>query len=52
MAPKPTIKGKRILVKFGGNALSGEGDLDRFGQDIASLAAAGYDPLLVHGGGP
>ena len=45
-------KGRRILVKFGGNALSGEGDLDRFGQDIASLVKAGYDPVLVHGGGP
>jgi acetylglutamate kinase len=44
--------GRRILIKFGGNALSGEGDLDRFGQDIASLIAAGFQPILVHGGGP
>jgi acetylglutamate kinase len=52
MAKVPVLKGKRILVKFGGNALSGEGDLDRFGQDIASLIASGMDPVLVHGGGP
>ncbi len=52
MAPVPVLKGKRILVKFGGNALSGEEDLERFGQDIASLIAAGFDPVLVHGGGP
>lgn len=52
MAQLPVLKGKRILVKFGGNALSGEGDLERFGQDIASLIAAGFDPVLVHGGGP
>jgi acetylglutamate kinase len=48
----PVPKGRRILVKFGGNALSGEGDLDRFGQDVAALVTAGYDPVLVHGGGP
>jgi acetylglutamate kinase len=52
MSKAPVLKGKRILVKFGGNALSGEGDLERFGQDIASLVKAGYDPVLVHGGGP
>ena len=52
MTPVPVPKGKRILVKFGGNALSGEGDLDRFGQDIAALVAAGFVPVLVHGGGP
>ncbi len=44
--------GRRVLVKFGGNALSGEGDLERFGQDINSLRASGFQPILVHGGGP
>lgn len=44
--------GRRVLVKFGGNALSGEGDLERFGQDISSLLSAGFQPVLVHGGGP
>lgn len=44
--------GRRILIKFGGNALSGEGDLERFGQDLASLIASGFRPILVHGGGP
>lgn len=44
--------GRRILIKFGGNALSGEGDLERFGQDIASLLASHFRPILVHGGGP
>lgn len=43
---------RRILIKFGGNALSGEGDLERFGQDIASLIGSGFRPILVHGGGP
>lgn len=44
--------GRRILIKFGGNALSGEGDLERFAQDIASLITSGFRPVLVHGGGP
>lgn len=44
--------GRRILIKFGGNALSGEGDLERFAQDIASLIGSGFRPILVHGGGP
>jgi acetylglutamate kinase len=52
MAPVPVLKGRRILVKFGGNALSGAGDLERFGQDIAALIGAAFDPVLVHGGGP
>lgn len=41
-----------ILIKFGGNALSGEGDLKRFGEDIALLMSRGFQPVLVHGGGP
>ena len=45
-------EGRRVLVKFGGNALSGKGDLDRFSQDIAALIASGSHPIIVHGGGP
>ncbi|WP_019177287.1 acetylglutamate kinase [Methanomassiliicoccus luminyensis] len=44
--------GKRILIKFGGNALSGEGDLKRFSEDIARLLRSGVWPIIVHGGGP
>lgn len=43
---------KRVLIKFGGNALSGEGDLKRFSEDIAQLQRSGFRPLIVHGGGP
>ncbi|MDW5562805.1 MAG: acetylglutamate kinase [Methanomassiliicoccus sp.] len=43
---------RRVLVKFGGNALSGEGDLYRFGEDIASLIGSRFAPIIVHGGGP
>lgn len=47
-----TCDRRRVLVKFGGNALSGEGDLDRFSQDIEAIIASGISPVLVHGGGP
>jgi acetylglutamate kinase len=41
-----------ILIKFGGNSLSGPGDLDRFAAELAGLIERGYRPILVHGGGP
>jgi acetylglutamate kinase len=44
--------GRRILIKFGGNALSGPGDLERFSEDLAALIDYGFRPLIVHGGGP
>ena len=42
----------RILVKFGGNSLSGQGDLERFADELGELIGRGYRPILVHGGGP
>lgn len=42
----------RILIKFGGNSLSGPGDLGRFAGELAELIDRGYRPILVHGGGP
>ena len=41
-----------ILVKFGGNSLSGQGDLERFAGELAELIDRDYHPILVHGGGP
>ena len=42
----------RILIKFGGNSLGGPGDLERFAGEVAELITHGYQPILVHGGGP
>lgn len=46
------LRGKRILIKFGGNSLNGNGDLERMTQDIALLVSLGLKPIVVHGGGP
>jgi len=43
---------RRILVKLGGNALSGEGALNGIALQLAELIEAGFQPVLVHGGGP
>ncbi len=45
-------KDRKVVIKFGGSSLSGEGDLDRFSKDIADLIDNGIKPVIVHGGGP
>ena len=50
----PYIKqysGKTIVVKYGGNAMTGTGAHD-FSQDIVLMKQTGIDPVVVHGGGP
>ncbi|NLK26070.1 MAG: acetylglutamate kinase [Euryarchaeota archaeon] len=47
-----TANPRRILIKFGGNSLSGEGDLDNFVEDLGKLISQGFQLVLVHGGGP
>lgn len=46
------LRGKKILIKFGGNSLNGNGDLERMTKDIALLVSLGLKPIVVHGGGP
>jgi len=43
---------RRVVIKFGGSSLSGDGDLKRFGMDVAVLMSHGIQPVIVHGGGP
>ena len=43
---------KTIVVKFGGNAMTGSGGTDDFSQDIVLMKQTGMDPVVVHGGGP
>jgi acetylglutamate kinase len=44
---------KIVVVKYGGNAISGhDDDLDRFAQDIVLMRSVGMRPVVVHGGGP
>jgi len=42
---------KTIVVKYGGNAMTGTGP-DDFSQDIVLMKQTGIDPVVVHGGGP
>ena len=42
---------KTIVVKYGGNAMTGSGT-DDFSQDIVLMKQTGIDPVVVHGGGP
>ncbi|MDE2133151.1 MAG: acetylglutamate kinase [Alphaproteobacteria bacterium] len=42
---------KIVVVKFGGNAMSGTVSED-FAQDIVLMKQTGMEPVIVHGGGP
>ena len=43
---------KTIVVKYGGNAMKGDGGTDDFAQDIVLMKQTGIDPVVVHGCGP
>ena len=43
---------KTIVVKYGGNAMTGTLAPDDFSQDIVLMKQTGIDPVVVHGGGP
>jgi acetylglutamate kinase len=43
---------KTIVVKFGGNAMTGAVGAADFSQDIVLMKQTGIDPVVVHGGGP
>jgi acetylglutamate kinase len=43
---------KTVVVKYGGNAMTGSGGTDDFSQDIVLMKQTGIDPVVVHGGGP
>ena len=46
------FSGKRMVIKYGGNAMIND-DLRRaFAEDIVFLHHAGIHPIVVHGGGP
>lgn len=48
-----TAQNKRIVIKYGGNALAdGTDGLTHFAADIASIISRGWQPVIVHGGGP
>jgi acetylglutamate kinase len=44
--------GRTVVVKYGGNAISGPDDLALFAEDIVLMRTVGMRPVVVHGGGP
>lgn len=46
------FKGKRIVIKYGGSAMTDEALKHRFARDVVMLQYAGLKPVIVHGGGP
>ncbi|MCF6157388.1 MAG: acetylglutamate kinase [wastewater metagenome] len=47
-----SFKGKIVVIKFGGSAMSNEEVLTNVLQDIVFMKIVGIMPVLVHGGGP
>jgi acetylglutamate kinase len=51
----PYIKnyqGATLIIKYGGHAMVEEPLRDSFAQDVALLRFVGFNPVVVHGGGP
>ncbi len=46
------FKGKVIVVKYGGAAMSDQSLKRNFARDIALMSLVGMKPVIVHGGGP
>jgi acetylglutamate kinase len=44
--------GKRILIKYGGSAMTQAQLKNDFAEDVALLSFVGMKPIIVHGGGP
>ncbi|HEY6974176.1 MAG TPA: acetylglutamate kinase [Nitrospiraceae bacterium] len=47
-----TFKGKTIVIKYGGHAMTDVSLKERFAQDVVLLKYVGLNPVIVHGGGP
>ena len=45
-------RGKVVVIKFGGNAMTDPALAERFAEDIVLMHQVGILPLVVHGGGP
>ncbi|MFF0967776.1 acetylglutamate kinase [Streptomyces sp. NPDC003703] len=46
------LRGRTVVVKFGGNAMVDPSLHRTFAQDLVELRHAGLRPVVVHGGGP
>lgn len=46
------LRGKTIVIKYGGNAMGNDSVTQSIMQDITLLKYVGMNPIVVHGGGP
>ncbi|WP_406864826.1 acetylglutamate kinase [Streptomyces sp. HUAS MG47] len=46
------LRGRTVVVKFGGNAMVDAALLEAFARDVVELRHVGLLPVVVHGGGP
>ena len=46
------LRGKIVVVKYGGNAMTDDTLQKAFAADVVALRDAGVRPIVVHGGGP
>jgi len=47
-----SLRGKVVIVKYGGNAMTSDELKTCFCQDVAALQKVGVQVIVVHGGGP
>jgi acetylglutamate kinase len=47
-----TFRGKTVVIKYGGHAMTDGSLKERFAQDIVLLKYVGLNPVIIHGGGP
>jgi acetylglutamate kinase len=46
------FRGKTVVVKYGGHAMTDSSLKERFAQDVVLLKYVGINPVIIHGGGP
>lgn len=46
------FRGKTIVIKYGGNAMSDDDLKSKFARDVVLMKLVGMNPVVVHGGGP
>ena len=46
------FRGKTMVIKYGGNAMTDESLQLSFARDIVLMKLVGFNPVVVHGGGP
>ena len=46
------FRGKTVVIKYGGNAMTEERLKQGFARDVVLMKLVGINPVVVHGGGP